>query len=404
MFFFRRFFKNKYLLNDTYRNNKSSGSVNNTDTDRGKRLVTDTENKTSISDGRFEISGGKTSPSWSDPLVYYRPQKRESGKILIFKGVRIGQTQNAGLGFSQSTGGDPANRQAIFYFADTGPRLFCPTGSIGPSVATWAIDTSYDLAIVLRSTGAFFFIKGGVWEEWSLLWVSSSGSTSKLYPIGESRNVTIGWDRVVIPNYFWIPSPLVSDGFSSLLLSDGLGHSEGITRGLGKGGNNLEWEDDTGDWNVSGGVAFSGSSGGGFDEIRRIDVNNINVVISIKLVWSSGDGGIIVRYTDGSNYIKLLHNGTNIKLIKVVSGSETTLINAATTYVSNAVLRLICLGTLFKVYYNNVRIDSDKTISDSILQSGTEVGIFVKDGVGNTFDDFTVFAVTSDEYEIFDTF
>ena len=175
-----------YLLNDTYTTNRSAGAVNGTNAEPGpgRRVVADSESKLSLASGRVEIAGGKTSPAWSDPLLYYAPQTRQAGRLLMFRGVSLGATQNAGLGWSQSAGGDPANRQAIFYFADTGPRLFCPTGSIGPSVATWATATAYDIASVLRTAGAYFFIKGGAWPEWTLLWMSNSGATATLYPIG----------------------------------------------------------------------------------------------------------------------------------------------------------------------------------------------------------------------------
>lgn len=396
-----------YLLNDTFTTDRAAGAVNGTAPEPGPggaRYVTDTESKLSLASGRVEISGGKASPSWSDPILYYPPQTRQAGRILMFRGVSLGATQNAGLGWSQSAGGDPANRQAIFYFADTGPRLFCPTSTIGPAVATWATATPYDIAAVLRSAGAYFFIKGGAWAEWSLLWFRDAGATATLYPIAESRNVAVGWDQVLIPAERWLPVPLASDGCSALNTTDGLGHAEGVAGGLGSGGSDEAWTDDTGEWSVGGGVAAS-SGGTGQDETRHIDTGAADVIASVKITRAAGSPGVIVRYADGANYVKAVHNGTNAQLIKVVAGTPTTLINSAATYSAGAEIRTICEGQKFRLFYNNVAIGSEQTIADAGLQSGTRQGLTNLNGAGNTFDDFVVMARGSGgEYDDLDDF
>jgi len=56
-------------------------------------------------------------------------------------------------------------------------------------------------------------------------------------------------DYIRIPDTLWLPTPLVSDGFSGST-SDGLGHAE--TSGLGSGGSGVSWTGAT--WAVSGGV------------------------------------------------------------------------------------------------------------------------------------------------------
>lgn len=394
-----------YLLNDTYTTNRSAGAVSGTNAEPGpgRRVVADSESKLSLASGRVEISGGKASPSWSDPILYYPPQTRQAGRILMFRGVSLGATQNAAVGWSQSAGGDPANRQAIFYFADTGPRLFCPTSTIGPAVATWATATPYDIAAVLRSAGAYFFIKGGAWAEWSLLWFRDAGATATLYPIAESRNVAVGWDRVLIPAERWLPVPLASDGFSAWGTTDGLGHAEGVAGGLGSGGAGLSWDDVGGSgWSdVAGQAAPAGGSG---IEYAVVDTGVADVLATVKFTRDSDYGGLIVRYADGDNYVRAIHNGTNAQLIKVVNGTPTTLINTAATYAAGAEIRVTCAGQKFRLFYGNVAIGAEQTIADASLQGGTKQGLISLDGA-NRFDDFMVYAVgTGGEYSELDDF
>mgnify|MGYP000211933023 CR=1 FL=1 len=67
-------------------------------------------------------------------------------------------------------------------------------------------------------------------------------------------------------------------------------------------------------------------------------------------------------------------------------------------------LRIICDVTKFRLYYNNVMIGTEQTISDSGLASGTKQGLYTSD-TGNTFDDFRVFARgTGGEYSALDSF
>ena len=111
----------------------------------------------------------------------------------------------------------------------------------------------------------------------------------------------------------------------------------------------------------------------------------------MALVRGTGTPGLVFRYQDSSNYGYAVHNGTNAQLHKVVAGVDTTLVNAAATYSAGAVVRVICYGTKWRLYYNNAFIGTEQTVSDAALQSGTGVGWYSTD-TDSTGDLFLVHA------------
>ncbi len=116
-----------------------------------------------------------------------------------------------------------------------------------------------------------------------------------------------------------------------------------------------------------------------------------NVLVSAALTRSSASLGLVASYVDDENYIYAYHDGTNVKLIKVVATTETTLINAATAYSAGALLSITVDGTSVLVHYNGAQVGSTQTVGDAGLLTGTRAGMFSSD-VDNYFDNFRVFA------------
>ena len=116
-------------------------------------------------------------------------------------------------------------------------------------------------------------------------------------------------------------------------------------------------------------TALSGGIG-----INTVTVSSSDVFVSCNIYWVSGTAGLIVRYIDPNNYVRVVHTGTNVQLIKRVSASETTVFDTATSYVDGAELKISCVGSAFRVYYNDVAV-STGTISDAILQTASSVGL-----------------------------
>lgn len=51
-----------------------------------------------------------------------------------------------------------------------------------------AVNTTYQLGIVMRSAGAWFLAKGGSLAEWTLLWASVTANTATVYPAFQNRH------------------------------------------------------------------------------------------------------------------------------------------------------------------------------------------------------------------------
>ncbi len=88
--------------------------------------------------------------------------------------------------------------------------------AITQNIGTFANSTEYKIALVLRSTGAYYFIKGGAFTNWSLLWIASVGATTNLYPNIANRSATSVFtaDNIRIPTNLWLPTPLAYDTFT----------------------------------------------------------------------------------------------------------------------------------------------------------------------------------------------
>jgi len=238
----------RYLLRDIFDYALAAGSVNNTPAvpGPGLRTVTDTESKLSLSGGQLSISGGKASPAWGDPGLWYEARSRTAGRLLLatLAAADVTNSMEAGWDTAQS-GALSANALRI------ATDLIYPysSGAAGPALASVADGTTYYLAVVLRATGALCFIKGGAFTNWTLLWPGAADSTATLYPGLANYNAALTANNLRIPRRLWLPVPLASDSFNradgALGSTDGQGHAEG------NGGSGLAWTHDVGAWAVS---------------------------------------------------------------------------------------------------------------------------------------------------------
>lgn len=395
-----------YLINDTFTTDRAAGAVNGTKAEPGPapggRVVTDTESKLSISSGALSITP-RASAANGDPGLWYGKLTRLAGLTLIAQATPAAANKALDVGFDSNQAGLLAGPAVMF--RGTGVLTERIGGSPAASLMSYSGAIAYAVAVVIRAAGHFIFVKSG--GNWVLLWVSNTGTTNPLYPIVHNFDATATVDYLKVPAALWLPTPLASDGFSAWGTTDGLGHAEGVASGLGAGGSGLAWADVTGGgtWSAAGGAAVN-AGGTGVDEIAHVNTGKADVIASAKFARVSDSGGVVVRCdSNGANYVKAVHNGTNAQLIKVVGGTPTTLINTAATYVAGAEIRIICDGTKFRLYYNNALIGAEQTIADAGLASGTRQGLVNTNGAGNTFDDFMVRARgTGGEYSALDNY
>lgn len=381
-----------YLLNDTFATDLAAGAVNGTlaEPGPGVRDVVDSGNTASITGGRFSV--GSSAASF-DPQIIYSGMTRLLGRMVMVEITTANTGNHVSVGWGQG-GGSGTNFDHGLRIIQTSIIRVNLSAGTAVDVGAFATATSYIIAVIQRSAGAFYFIKGGAYTSWTLLYVESTGTTTPLragvFTVGTGR----AWssDYIKVPSARWVPTPLLSDGFSIYGESDGLGHAEGIAGGLDSGGDGVAWADAVGTWSVGGTppTTSAGTLSGGL-AVRTIDAGEADTIVTCKVDRQGGTAGIVVRWTDANNHVQLRHTGTNLQLVKVVAGSSTTLFDTAATYVANAPLRLICEGTKFRAFYNNAAHGGEQTISDAALQSATVVGLRTSDTT-NKFDDFVVYA------------
>lgn len=377
-----------YLLRDEFTTDRAAGSINGTlaEPGPGRRIVTDTNSKISISGGAVVFAtGGVTN---GDPGIYHGPYPRVVGRVLLL-GITITNSTMV-AGWDNDTG---TRIFDCFRFLTSSLRLDIRTSDNAIAVGAFATSTAYKLALILRQSGTFFFIKGGAFTNWTLMYISKDSTGSPLYPAVsvESTVVTGTADNMYVPATRWLPAPLISDGFSIDSESDGLGHQEGqILASYGQGGAGMNWTDAVGTWAVTdGALAASALSGG--RAIRSADAGNADLIITVKMTLSSGTMSLIVRWTDENNFVQLRLTSTNLQLVKVIAGVSTLVMDAAASPVAGAAVTLAIQGTEFRCFYNGAAYGVAFTIADAALQSSTVVGLRT-DNTGNTFDDFVVYA------------
>ena len=126
-----------------------------------------------------------------------------------------------------------------------------------------------------------------------------------------------------------------------LLLVQQTGPTMWIHRRWGPG-SDLTWTQQVGAWTVATGKANASALSGGKALATVPATLTPDLLIAAALTRSAGVVGLVVRYTDTSNYVVAYHDGTNAKLDQVVAGVTTNKISAAATYSASAILR--CAG------------------------------------------------------------
>jgi len=209
-----------YELQDEFTTARSAGSVNGTNaedeygTSTGKtRTVTDAENKMSIASGALTVAGGKTSPAVGDPGIWWPSIARAAGRTLF---ADITPTLSSGketaIGWDTATSGWPGAHGLDF--ASTNLNLYDNTTTVN-TLGTTVSGTNYQVAMVLRSTGAYYYIKGGTYTNWTLMWISNLNSTATLYPTIGNYNEVFTNNFIRVPTATWLPTPLAYDTFAT---------------------------------------------------------------------------------------------------------------------------------------------------------------------------------------------
>ena len=376
-----------YLLRDLFNDTLAAGAVNGSAATPGpgKRIATDTESKLSVGSGMLNFAGGKASPAWGDPGLWYEDDagaafSRTAGRLLTFAIIPNDTTGAMMIGWSTAKSSFPSEHAVQF----TGATITM-TVSGGSRVQTInnVGNTRYRGAIALRAVGAFYFLEIGA--KLQLIYVDDIKSTALLYPAIVTNNRAFSADDVVIVDTLYVPVVIASDAFTradgALDSTDGAGIAE-------TGGSGVAWSNPVGTIAVTGNKAQASAVTSGA-AVATVPSATADVWAQAALVRGTTGGGPLVRYVDADNYIYATHNGTNALLIKRVGGSESNVISAAAAYSAGAAPVIVCSGTSFWLLYNGQQVGLVQTISDAVFTGSTTHGICLSD-TDSTLDRFVL--------------
>lgn len=379
----------QYLLRDDFTDALAAGSVDGTDATPGPGA------RAAGSTG--EIVGGKYALGGSGATdnLGYESHERAAGRIFYVSFSEI-TSGNGYFGFAAASLGFPSQGGGFHVYAD---RVQVYIG-VEPIVDTHS--GTIDVFLIERASGMMMFTRKPA-EATELKFITDVwGTSTPLFPVSwNNSGLTCEIDSVRIPDELWLPTPVASDGFGSAFgVTDGLGHEEGIAGGIGVGGGSVTWVQSVGAWATGSGVASASalSSGIAYCTLQSSTADHFT---SVKLTRSAGALGLVLRWVDANNYIRLYHDGTSIELVEVIGGTpQAALFAAAATFSAGAELVSHMAGTSIRVIYNNANV-STATV-DSAL-TGLGVGLYTTD-TGNSFDDFLVHKSTDhsqlDKYRI----
>ena len=173
-----------YLLQDEFITNQSAPltSPRTCEPGPGTATIVDTTNKMSIASTQLTIvSVGVT--NFTDPRIDFAGQTRAAGLAFVFA-MKITTTGVLSGWAGTHTGGSGEIKHAIFaitigqaFNSWDGANQMALTG-----FGTIASNTWYKVAVVLISTGAYLFVKGGAFGPWTLLWRFLQVNTATMFP------------------------------------------------------------------------------------------------------------------------------------------------------------------------------------------------------------------------------
>lgn len=321
----------------------------------GTWTILDTENKLSIVSDTLAYAGGGASAS-GDPHLYAAAVTRAVGVGLYCRYRYTATTDNAPLrvGFHSAVPTSGANINAqVFTIVSSTQTITLVGESGGGGIGNggneaFAVNTYYHLIMVLRSTGAFGIVKGGVYTDWTLLVPSVFNSSATLYPLiarglGAQRTPT-DIEKAKVFQFIGGSVWLNDYGIATERYAGSISAGQAFTH---EGNCLIEWAQTT----------------------RP----------------SSGDTFIQFRKQDASNYWRVgIDSGGAMNLVEVVAGAPTTRATAAAVVSSGHRIVIVADGTIIRGYSNNVL---RWTYSSASNFSSATSGLVVALGTGGAISD-----------------
>ncbi len=239
-----------YALYDQYTTQRDAGSVNGTPAEPGPgtRTVIDTNSKITITAGG--VLSFATGAAVNDG-VYYASQPRTSGLTLIANITPADTNGGASIGWSTGTSGVMTESLNLLSSGILGIYI---NGVSVSNVGAYTAGTTYQIASMMRANGLAWYIKGGSYTNWTLLWVSNTGNSNER-PWIQAQSTTAVFTVDNIRVYTLKDTPVNLLAYDTFNRTDGaLGNTE-TTGPDSQTVTQKTWTFDTATWTVSGNKA-----------------------------------------------------------------------------------------------------------------------------------------------------
>jgi hypothetical protein len=379
-----------YLLQDEMTDELAVDLIHNTLATDGvhTRNVIDTADKLTMTSGYLFANGGNF--VYNDPGIWYTPYLNfDTDTIAVCFTFRYSGTPTGSVGIStRVASGDAITGQPNFgrlfqsstinmrfLFASNKPQFYFPV--------VLAASTDYQVVFIAQgANGMTFLIKGGVFTDWALVGIFPPDTISDASPAFMWHSGTFRVLDIRATSLIPAHAPIAGDSFNR---SNGsLGSTDGSVNGE-TGGGSLAWTTALGTWGIATNKAqASALDGTTSNAIATIDPAVNNIVYSAFVTRTAGAVGIVLKYVDADNYIRAQIDGTNMKLIKRVAGSETDVLSTANTSTTGW-LHVVQHGNSYTLAFATGATATTGTISDAAFSGQTKIGLYTSN-IGNTID------------------
>lgn len=361
----------------------------------GSLTVTDTGNKASVSAG--EVLWTSSAGNW-DPGLVSPSFARIAGRTLIAQLVNLGTTGSQEAWTSSATPGT-SRKHGFFISSTTGALVVDPTTALNSLFLT-VVGVTYQVAVVLRSTGAYFLIRGGIFADWTLVWVDNSGTTTPLFAqfLAVGINSSRRYDNLRVLDLGTYDARFATDyglalNRSTFTAPDGTALTAIVPEVGGA------WTAAVGAYTTSGNKAIA-STLSSLEAKAYVDTGVAEIVAEVTINFSvtSAIPGLIVRYTDPANFWVIEVTSIAFVLKEVNAGVVTTRATTPFTAATATDYRVVVVaeGSTITAYVNNA---SKITYASATLnQTVTKHGLYYGHGGGTTglctYDDFVIYPRT----------
>lgn len=201
-----------YLLDEDFTTPKSAPltSPRTAEPGPGTGTIVDTGNLLSISGGALVWPAtGAT----GDPLITWGVQTRVAGKLVIAEITNKVNNYSARVGW-----GTTVSYPRDGFRFKSGLVLEVEVGAQAKQIGTYTVDSSYNFLVMMRTTGWYYYVKGGSeFPNWTLVWVDDTQTGSE-YPAisqaGASTNYTCDFIRIPDLTTENLPKEMIYDTFT----------------------------------------------------------------------------------------------------------------------------------------------------------------------------------------------